>query len=594
MIKSVHDYPISQLMNIDDAVVYRIPRYQREYKWWKPQWEDLFDDIFDADASGYFLGSIICINQTTDTAAASVLEVVDGQQRLTTLSLLLAALYASLRSRRDQLNDEQFVELMNLKHRIVLKKDSTKTRVIPQQQNSNQADYFAVLADAGLVDKKPKVSNLGNRKIKKAFKYFESRIEARIAESNRSEVDDLLDMIQRVSEAVLVKIEVASHSDAYVLFESLNNRGTPLTPIDLIKNKLLATMETRSPGSLDEAFDQWTELIEELGDDYPIQERFFRQYYNAFRKDLLGIINVPVATKSNLIRVYEALIQNDPEDFMTKVVDAGELYAVILNRRSDDTPENLRTALRQLERAQGAPSYLLILFLMSKKSELRISEDDIAGIVRGLVSFFVRRNLTGVPQTYELQRMFMAIVDQIEPGAENIIAHIAGSLKAKSASDSEFRERLAGPIYEDNVEATRFILAMLAERDMTKETFVDLWAREGQTLAWTVEHVFPQGLNIPQSWIELMGGHRDNALAVQQELVHTIGNLTITRFNSNLGNKSFTEKRDRQDAKGRYIGYKNGLSLNKLLASSDTWDAEMIRQRTESLVDEVLDLFPLG
>ncbi|NKR46565.1 DUF262 domain-containing protein [Rhodococcus hoagii] len=154
-------------MNIDDSVVYRIPRYQREYKWSKPQWEDLFDDIFDSDISGYFLGSIICINQTTDTAAESVLEVVDGQQRLTTLSLLLTALYARSEPVVSSSMKNRLLSV-NLKHRIVLKKDGTKTRVVPQQQNNNQADYFTVLADAGLLKAKPKVSNVGNRKIKRA------------------------------------------------------------------------------------------------------------------------------------------------------------------------------------------------------------------------------------------------------------------------------------------------------------------------------------------------------------------------------------------------------------------------------------------
>ena len=92
MIKSVNNYPVSQLFDIEAGVVYAIPRYQREYTWKMDQWESLFDDIEENDP-GYFLGSIICINQTSDTLAVQRLEVVDGQQRLTTLSLLFAALY---------------------------------------------------------------------------------------------------------------------------------------------------------------------------------------------------------------------------------------------------------------------------------------------------------------------------------------------------------------------------------------------------------------------------------------------------------------------------------------------------------------------
>ena len=92
MIKSVNNYPVSQLFDIEANVVYVIPRYQREYTWGKNQWENLFDDLRENE-SGYFLGSIICINQSIDALSEQNLELVDGQQRLTTLSLLFAAVY---------------------------------------------------------------------------------------------------------------------------------------------------------------------------------------------------------------------------------------------------------------------------------------------------------------------------------------------------------------------------------------------------------------------------------------------------------------------------------------------------------------------
>ena len=146
MIKSVNNYPVSQLFDIEAGVVYAIPRYQREYTWKMDQWESLFNDIEENDP-GYFLGSIMCINQTTDTLAVQRLEVVDGQQRLTTLSLLFAALYQSLKLLEKNLDDDQRVELINLKRKLVLKKGDDQLRVIPQIQNSNQNDYRAVLSD---------------------------------------------------------------------------------------------------------------------------------------------------------------------------------------------------------------------------------------------------------------------------------------------------------------------------------------------------------------------------------------------------------------------------------------------------------------
>ena len=171
MIKSVNNYPVSQLFDIEAGVVYAIPRYQREYTWSKSQWETLFDDVQENDP-GYFLGSIICINQTTDTLAVQRLEVVDGQQRLTTLSLLFAALYQSLKRHEKDLDDDQRVELINLKRKLVLKKGDDQLRVIPQIQNNNQNDYRSVLSDVGVISPFDTPAYAGNRKIFRAFRYF--------------------------------------------------------------------------------------------------------------------------------------------------------------------------------------------------------------------------------------------------------------------------------------------------------------------------------------------------------------------------------------------------------------------------------------
>ncbi len=177
MIKDVKNFPISQLFDIEARVVYAIPRYQREYTWRVEQWEALFDDIEENDP-GYFLGSIICINHTTDTLAIQRLEVVDGQQRLTTLSLLFAALYQTVKAHDQDLDDEQRVELVNLKRKLVLKKGDDELRVVPQIQNRNLDDYRAVLAEVGVIGSVDTPPYAGNRRMFKAFRYFENRIEA--------------------------------------------------------------------------------------------------------------------------------------------------------------------------------------------------------------------------------------------------------------------------------------------------------------------------------------------------------------------------------------------------------------------------------
>ena len=120
-ISNVNKYPISQIFDPETKVIFEIPKYQREYTWGTSQWEALFDDLIEND-EGYFLGSIICINTTTDAINAPKFEVVDGQQRLTTLSLFLAALYKALTSNKDLLDEDQQSDILQLKRKLVLKK----------------------------------------------------------------------------------------------------------------------------------------------------------------------------------------------------------------------------------------------------------------------------------------------------------------------------------------------------------------------------------------------------------------------------------------------------------------------------------------
>jgi len=593
MIKSVNNYPVSQIFDIEAGVVYAIPRYQREYTWGKNQWENLFDDVLENDP-GYFLGSIICINQSTDALSVQKLELVDGQQRLTTLSLLFASVYHALKSHETDLDDEQRVELINLKRKLVLKKGDDQIRLIPQIQNNNNSDYRAVLAEIGVISECDVPAFAGNRKIFRAYRYFQDRIDE-MANSRSNRLGAIMEFLDKVNHACLVKIEVASHADAYTLFESLNNRGMPLTAIDLIKNKLLARLESIEPGKVDHYFGHWNRLLGYLGDDYAIQERFFRQYYNAFKDQLKAVHQVPVATRSNLIQIYEKLINHDAKDCLQKISAAGRLYSLILSRNQDDALNGLEKPLKDLERIQGAPSYLLMLYLLVRKDELELTNAHLTSIVELLVRFFVRRNLTDTPPTRDLTRLFMTVIDKISGlRADAIPQSIEQQLVAVSATDEAFKRKLEGPIYEENSGVTRFILCALTEQAMTKESWVDLWRFENKQFVWTIEHIFPQGENIPQSWITMIAdGDEIKAKEIQQTHVHKLGNLTISGFNSALGNKSFEDKRDRVDRQGRAVGYKNGLKLNEDLAAAAGWSVDQIDSRTDKLVQQVTQLFKL-
>lgn len=592
MIKSVYNYPVSTLLDIESGVIYAIPRYQREYTWSRAQWDALFDDLLENEPN-YFLGSIICINQSQDALSVQSLELVDGQQRMTTLSLLLAAIYQSFRV-LPNLGMEQQIELYNLKHKLVLKKKSDQPRLIPQVQNNNQQDYFAVLGKAGILEDVEQVQHAGNRRVLKAYRHFLWRIEQYLQELSEP-VAGLQALLDKVNTATLVKIEVAGHSDAYTLFESLNNRGVPLTAIDLIKNKLLAVLEAKYSGSIDKHYNRWKKVIDALGDDYAVQERFFRQYYNAFKPDLKNIVSVPVATKSNLMQVYEKLIAHDAESFLQAMIRLSAHYAQIVGYRAVPEQPKLSGLLLSLDRIQGAAAYLLLMVLFERKDTLELEQEHLEQVVHFLIAFFVRRNTTDLPPTRDLTRIFMDVAETVLAlKGQAVVSHIQQRLTGESASDEQFEKSLKGPIYEDNKAVCRFVLCALEESRMTVETRVDLWALKGKQYVWTIEHIFPQGENIPDTWVQMIA-NGDAALAEQhrQTYAHCLGNLTISGYNSALGNKSFAEKQSRLDSQGRKVGYNNGLHLNQALVNETSWTVDKLKARTDLLVQEVLQKYPL-
>jgi Protein of unknown function DUF262/Protein of unknown function (DUF1524) len=591
MIDSATPYPIHALLSHEGNLMYRIPPYQREYSWQKLQWEELFEDLVEADGS-HFLGTIITLNKTTDAVQAGVLELIDGQQRMTTLTLLLASIYSVLKENYEELDEDARTDLTNLGRQLVRKSDG-EPRVTPQKQGHNRDDYRQVLSEAGLNVDATLKPYYPARKMSKCYHYFRDAISKLAEAGGQPPVDASLRMLEAAKQAILVKIEVASHADAFVLFASLNNRGMPLTPVDLIKNHVLAEAERKNIMPVDDAFKLWNQMLTNLGDSSANQERFLRHYYNAFKSELPEVPNAPVATKTRLIRIFETLLAHDLQARIQALVDASRIYGRVTCATETDDPTDLDESLRRLLRAQGAPSYVLMMWLISKQTHLGLTDDQLVAVTDRLTSFFVRRNLTGSPQTYALPGLFMAIIEKLtDLAGDAIVSTTTKELVDVSSSDEEFHKRLEGPIYVENTDVARFVLTTLAEDAMTKETRTDLWVQEKGHYVWTIEHVLPQGANLPAAWIEMLGG-ASAAGDAQEVEVHRLGNLTITAFNSTLSNKSFPDKRERVDSAGRYIGYRNGFSLNSSLAAKESWTVADIDARTDELASEVIARFQL-
>ena len=417
----------SEIIKIEGNVEhYHIPKYQREYVWSKTEWETLINDINENDPD-YFIGSIIVVSNHDDRPGAEkIYQVVDGQQRLTTLTILLCAVYKRLNDLKSQSTELSEFELedMNIKLNSVRKKlihKKRKTydnelgsfmegdvqcflRVQPSVQNKNLDDYKYIFKECSLITSKVEVpKNFGNRRFSKAFQYFLSE--------TPSELDELYSFLDKINRLVFIHIAVGNQSDAFVLFETLNNRGIPLTPIDIVKNSILAELERQKGVNLEESFNRWQELIE-LIPEFDLQLRFLRQFYNAYKIDpRIKHEKVTKATKSNILLAYEKLIKSDVQFIFDEILDKAEHYSKVTGiTPSSDSHFNM--LISELNHVGAASSHSLLMFLMSRISNLE-SPNTINEIVEFLIRYYLRRNVTDYPNTRDLDTINIEIIEKV-------------------------------------------------------------------------------------------------------------------------------------------------------------------------------------
>ena len=618
--------PFSMLINDGQGARehFHIPKYQREYTWGKWQWDQLLTDILDNEP-GYFMGSMICVNdaQALSVGDEIIYQMVDGQQRLTTLSLILMAVHARLAlalpgyepEEPEDLQDAQRL-LDGIRAKLVKRKKDARPgedgsisigknvyflRVQPSAQNHNLDDYRHLLSELGLLENQLRHAYFGNRLMSRAYGYFFERIP--------SDVPNLSRLAQKIDQLMFVQITVNSQADAFTLFESLNNRGVPLSAMDIIKNKMLAQMEKKHAVDIDRSFDRWQDIIEAIPDPGE-QERFLRHFYNAFKhKKEIKVDRVAKATRSQIIRIYETLINRDAALAFDELTKGAKLYGQLL--RSDLVPDTIRASLIELGRIGSAPAYQALLYLFSLEDE-QVEDDKFLGRVVDLMGrYFLRRNVTDIPPTRLIDQ---GLIDLVEACAGRIKAgeiltsswFVDELMKhAKPASLKDFRDALEDDVYLTNSSMARYVLVQLDQMHHSREYQPDLWARDDRArFVWTVEHVLPQTEKLSDQWVEMIaGGDRKMAADLQNKWVHRLGNLTLSGYNSDLSTASFEKKQ--KLAKDRSvlgykinIGYKNGLALNNLTFETDTgtvgladapfWNAEMIEARTKLMADMVV------
>lgn len=560
----IHKADAYSIKNLFD-VYYEIPEYQREYSWKLENWENLFNDLNESDKD-YFLGTLICISDGN-----SPMQVVDGQQRLTTLSIFRLSIFRILNNFLENFTKDRhkLQNFLNLESSL-RNRDTNKN--ILQLQSNNKFEYEK------LVDKiiNNKNESFDNRlRIFKAYNYFEEKL-------NEYSIDEIFNLLDKINSALVVRIEVKSDQDAFILFESINNRGMPLSPIDLIKNKIFAQLAKNKIGNIEQNNKDWQKVLDNI-DDFNDQVRFLRHFYHAFKEnERIGMKGYTKATKSNIIKIYSEHIEKDVKFIFDELIEKAKIYNQFVHPEILEKNKNkYREKLIDLQRLGIAPAYSLLLFLFSN-----FKDEDFTNLLNFLENWFIRRHITDYPATNKLDQIFIDLISEIYKigySFENIELFLKN--KDNYQSDEKFRERLINDdLYDINIGATRCLLTKLEKSKRTKESEVNFWETTGDKkpkLIWSIEHIMPQNPDKKTDWLLI-----DEE--IRKQYIHKIGNLTLTCYNSNLSNKSFIDKIFIKENE-KDIGLKSGnVKINEYLMTKNEWSIEDIKNRSEILVNEIM------
>lgn len=576
MIKKAESYQVDDILK----KIYTIPPYQREYAWGKEQWENLYTDILE-NTNGYFLGSLICINKND----SEVFEVIDGQQRLTTISILKNAMLSTLDERWIDRKDFKQISIFQKLKESIYDEEKDLLRLKLSIQNSNNEDYEYLCSQLNYnAFEKIAPQYFGNRRVSKAYNYFSYRLNECDDNNNfKYSIEEIFEFVKKLSSSLLVRIDVEDVSSAFILFESINNRGIPLTPIDLIKNLTIGNLEKYKKIKPETTNEKWQNIVKNI-EDYNDQIRFLRHFYHAFQtNDKIKLDKYSKATKSNIIKIYEEHIRNENmiEFIFNELIAKSAIYTKLINPDAIENNDNdfkYKIILNDLLYLGIAPAYSLLLFLFSEYKHI-----DLREILNIIEKWFIRRHITDFPATRDLDQIFLNLIKDIhKEKPDDITKFIEIFLISDKyfSEDDKLKEFLNGKVYE-NYSITRYILIKLenSKRNLREEK-INFWdLNQKNQYVWTVEHILPQNPDKKSDWFSYF--NKDE----MEENVHKIGNLTLTAYNQSLSNSSFDKKCTNEN------GLQTGrIKLNKYIENKNTWTKENISERSEILIKEIIAL----
>ncbi|GAA7113089.1 DUF262 and DUF1524 domain-containing protein [Helicobacter pylori] len=522
-----------------------IPIYQRVYSWEKEQCKQLWDDIIKIGGNdkmdGHFIGSILYVLDRI-THSNNALLIIDGQQRLTTITLLLTALRDHWSDKRKEIEDHYLINSN--------KDGDKKFRLILSESDKDTLLY--------LIDKDRRKPSEPSSKIVENFKLFEEWI--------RKNTNQLETIFKGLEKLMIVYIALEKEKDdPQLIFESMNSKGMELTQTDLIRNYIIMETEIEKQESFYNKY--WRTMEEEFKQNKKLFDRFVRHYLTIKTREIPNIKKVYVALKD--YRQKEGIGIEDLLKDLQKY--CGYFCRIVFKKEAD---KDLNKALGFLVDLEMDVVYPLLLELYSDYSDGVLSKDDFRRSIALIESYVCRRAVCGIPSN-GLNKLFASFAKHIQKDEyfKSLKAHF-GSLtnNQRFPNNDEFKDRFITINFYNLKEKKKYLFERLENFD-TKEPV--------NTKGLTTEHIMPQTLT--EEWEKDLG---ENFQEIHDKYLHTIGNLTKTGYNSEYSNKSFQEKR------GMEKGFKDSpLRLNQGLRDLESFGEEEIKKRANDLADLALKIW---
>jgi uncharacterized protein with ParB-like and HNH nuclease domain len=548
-----------------NETAFAIPVYQRNYDWTRVQCQQLFKDILEIGAddsqAGHFIGSIVYVHDDVYSASGlRELTIIDGQQRLTTLTLIFIALYrhAMVTGKDQQAQRIYKTYLIN-----EFAEDAEKLKLKPTDNNK--------VALAQIMDPKEAVKASGYSRLIENFRFFQARI-----------TDANFDVVLRgVSKLIFVDIALDRQKDnPQRIFESLNSTGLELSQADLIRNYILMGLPRKEQ---EEVFRKFWEPIEANARNREVNESrvsdFIRDFLTLKQKDIPNKGAVYAKFKER----YPVPNSADLMDALEELREFSHVYARLLNPDLESDPE-IRRELGYIRTLEVNVAFPFLMPVYRDFTAGIISRDVFAAVLRLVQSYVWRRFILSLP-TNALNKIFMSLYDRVDP-AEYLIS-----------IERYFMQRGGSQRFPRDAEVT----AMLREKDIystksrTRTYFFDrLENHNNRELVdvtvpgITVEHIFPQ--NPEPAWRSALAA--DEYAVLGEKYLNTIGNLTLSGNNGRLGNKRFVDKRDMNEDGGEQ-GYRfSRLWLNRDLQALDSWGVKQVEARADRIAKRFLEVWP--